>query len=253
MEVSKKESEAHSVCARFFCSLACSWCFGLMLERCWMLPLLQWSWSFVYKWECFIYSTRFCLVRIVCFGKGKDLPAYGSRTQIFVGFPKSLLKIVGAIPRRSGYQPPPKSVKVSRSVLAQTSLPSFPGTTPLYFLKPLVSKFYSERKLGGKGSANRKISGFSFSCCRLAWDSILSKKLCQECSPLDTTANQWFLHPLLLRAELWFLTAAQVIKRFTSARNHKRRRPLRYFSVFHILNSLYYKFNQLVYKKEMIT
>jgi len=45
--------------------------------------------------------------------------------QVSVGFLKSPVKIFSEIPRESGYQQPPESVKVSRSVLAETTLPSF--------------------------------------------------------------------------------------------------------------------------------
>lgn len=106
-----------------------------------------------------------CVLSVLVTGRICLLTALG--VEVSVGFLKFSVKIFSEIPRALGYQQPPKSVKVGRSVLAQTTLPSFLpsflGTTPLYFFKTFGVKILLRKEaVGGKGQPTGRYRGFHF-------------------------------------------------------------------------------------------
>lgn len=118
------------------------------------------KWDSVQQWLLLWCVFSVLVTKRICL-----LTALG--VKVSVGFLSSSVKIFGEIPEESGYQHPPKSLKVSKSVLAPTALPSFLpsflGTTPLYFCKTFgVTFLFRKEAAGGKGQPTGRYRVFHF-------------------------------------------------------------------------------------------
>lgn len=93
-----------------------------------------------------------CVLSVLVTERISVLTALGVK----VGFLKIAVKIFSEIWQEAGYQQPPTAVKVSRSVLAQTTLPSF--LPPSVGVKMLFRK----EAVGGRGQPTGKYWVFLF-------------------------------------------------------------------------------------------
>lgn len=171
VEVSKKKPEVHEVSLCFLPILACSLFVG---------PV--WRWRGAGGCPCRRAHRSLCIngtvpcmwCRGLCWCVLSTLvtericlfTALG--VKVCVGFPKSSVKIFGEISQESEYQQPPESVKVSkvcwhRPLLRPFFLPSFLGTTSLYFFETCgVKVVFRQEAVGGKGQPTGKYRGFHF-------------------------------------------------------------------------------------------